>query len=220
MHVDGWTRRRIEAVIVNVAHDSDNRQQPRVAIHVPKLYRVADRVLIWPPVARQRFADHGNVRSVRAVALVKDSSSNQRNFQRLEVSVRDDAEVRAAKITRPTLWLPWEPACPRPPSSRPLRRSPEVARAAVNAPRPAATAVESSNANTSTGILIDTLSSRGRFCGASAINPDTPHNAPSTPRPPPTNESRNASVRNWRISRPRAAPSALRMASSRSLAVA
>ena len=82
---------------MNVAHDSDNRQQPRVAIHVPKLYRVADRVLIWPPVARQRFADHGNVRSVRAVALVKDSSSNQRNFQRLEVSVRDDAEVRAAK---------------------------------------------------------------------------------------------------------------------------
>ena len=128
--------------------------------------------------------------------------------------------ICAATITRPARWLPWEPACPRPPSSRPLRRSPEVARAAVNAPRPAATAVESSNANTSTGILIDTLSSRGRFCGASAINPDTPHNAPSTPRPPPTNESRNASVRNWRISRPRAAPSALRMASSRSLAVA
>ena len=38
----------------------------------------------------------------------------------------------------------------------------------MNAPRPAATAVESRNANTSTGRLIETLSSRGRFRGASA----------------------------------------------------
>ena len=125
--------------------------------------------------------------------------------------------ICAATIERPTRWLPCEPACPRPPSSRPLRRSPEVARAAVNAPRPAATAVESKNAKTSTGILIETLSSRGRFSGARPASADTPASAPSTPRPPPASESRNASVRNWRISRPRAAPRALRMASSRSL---
>src|SRR5882757_4341643 len=52
-----------------------------------------------------------------------------------------------ATITRPTRWLPCEPACPRPPSSRPFRTSPEVARAAVKPPRPVATAAESTNAN-------------------------------------------------------------------------
>ncbi len=41
-------------------------------------------------------------------------------------------------------------------STRPSRRSPEVARAAVNAPRPVAIAVQRRNANTSTGILIET----------------------------------------------------------------
>ena len=121
----------------------------------------------------------------------------------------DPANALAALRTR---------ACPRPPSPRPLRRSPEVARKAVNAPRPAATAVERRNANTSTGRLIEMPSSRGRFAGASATSPATPPSAPRTPRPPPTSESRNASARNWRISRPRAAPSALRTASSRSLA--
>ena len=82
---------------MNVAHDSNDSQQTHVAIHIPKLDGMADGVLIWPTVARQRFADHGNVRSVRAVALVKDSSSNQRNSQRLEVSVSGDAEIRDAK---------------------------------------------------------------------------------------------------------------------------
>ena len=97
IHIHGGTRRRIEPVIVNVAHDSNDSQQTNVAIHIPKLDGMADGVLIWPTVARQRFADDGNVRRVGAVALVEDSPANQRNSQRLEVSVRDDAEVRAAK---------------------------------------------------------------------------------------------------------------------------
>ena len=81
---------------MSVAYDSDDGQQAQVAIHVSKLNRVADGVLIWPAVARQRFADHGNVRRIRAVALVKDSPANQRNSENLEVSVRGDAEVRIA----------------------------------------------------------------------------------------------------------------------------
>ena len=81
---------------MSVAYDPDDVQQTQVAIHVSKLNRVADRVLIWPPVARKRFADHGNVRSIRAIALVEDSPSNQRNSENLEVSVRGDAEIRIA----------------------------------------------------------------------------------------------------------------------------
>src|SRR5881628_2450326 len=89
---------------MSVAHDPDDGQQTQVAIHVSKLNRAADRVLIWPTVARKRFADHGNVRSIRAVVLVEDSPSNQRNSENLEVSVRGDAEVRNANA----LFLPEE----------------------------------------------------------------------------------------------------------------
>ena len=84
----------------------------------------------------------------------------------------------AATMTWPMRWLPCEPACPRPPSARPSRGSPEVARTAVNAPSPAATAAVRSSAKASTGRLIETLSKRGRLCGASASKPVTPANAP------------------------------------------
>ena len=96
IHVDGRTRRRIEAIFVRVAHDPDDRQQTQVAIHVPKLDRVADRVLIWPAAARERLADQGNVRSVRVVALVEHSPANQRNAENLEISVGGDAEIGGA----------------------------------------------------------------------------------------------------------------------------
>ena len=95
--VNGWLRRRIEAVFVSVAHDPDDGEQTQVAIHVSKLDGVADGILIWPAIARQRFADHGNVRRIRAVALVEDSATNEGDSENLEVSVRDDAEVRAAE---------------------------------------------------------------------------------------------------------------------------
>ena len=111
----------------------------------------------------------------------------------------------AATIARPARWPPSEPACPRPPS-RAARRLPEVAWAAVTAPRPAATAVERSRANSSTGRLIETLSSRGRFAGAARRGPPRPRTAASTPTPPPRSESSSASVRSWRTSRPRGAP--------------
>ena len=64
-------------------------------------------------------------------------------------------------------------------------------------------------------MLIETLSSRGRLSGATATSPATPA-TPGEPRARRRPASRNASARNWRTSRPRAAPSALRMASSRS----
>ena len=64
--------------------------------------------------------------------------------------------------------------------------------------------------------LIETSFSRGRPPGASASNPPTPQKAPTTPNAPPAKENTNASVTNCRIRRLRVAPSALRMASSRS----
>ena len=85
---------------------------------------------------------------------------------------------------------------PAPAFDEVLAQVPDVARTAVKAPSPAATAVDRRNANTSTGTSIETLSSRGRLSGASATSPATPPSAPRTPRPPPASDSRKASVRN------------------------
>ena len=78
---------------MSVAHDPDDRQQAQVAIHVAKLDRAADRVLVRPPAARQRFADHGDVRRIRAVAPVEDPPSDERDPENLEVSVRGGEET-------------------------------------------------------------------------------------------------------------------------------
>src|SRR5208282_3124783 len=106
IHVGGGSWGRIEAIFANVAHDAYDGEQTQIAIHVSKFDGVADGVLIGPAFARQRFADHGDVGSIRAVALVEDAPSNQGNSENLEVSVRSDAEIRTADA----FFLPHERA--------------------------------------------------------------------------------------------------------------
>ena len=99
-HVHRRRRGLIEAVLAHVADDCDDLTR---RIFELRSEAAADRdlltdgILIWPAIARQRFADHGNVRRIRAVALVEDSTTNEGDSENLEVSVRDDAEVRAAE---------------------------------------------------------------------------------------------------------------------------
>ena len=98
--------------------------------------------------------------------------------------------ICAATIARPTRWL--RPASPPVHARLPrglLLGSPDVARIAVNAPRPAATAVERRNANASTGTLSATLSSRGRLAGASAISSGHAEQRSHHAEAPPTSES-------------------------------
>ncbi len=86
-------RRHIEAVIANVAYDPDNGQQAQVAIHVSKFNGVADGILTRPTIASKRLADHRRVRRIRAIASVEGASSNQRDSEGLEVSVRGHAKI-------------------------------------------------------------------------------------------------------------------------------
>ena len=72
---------------MGVAHDPDDRQQAQVAVHVSELDRAADRVLAGPALARERLADHGDVRRVGAVAVVEDAPANEGNPEDLEVAV-------------------------------------------------------------------------------------------------------------------------------------
>ena len=82
---------------MNITDNADNGQQAQVAIHVSEFNGVADWVLAGPAVASQRSADHGHMRRVRAVALVKHAPAQKRNSESLEVSAGGDAEIRVAQ---------------------------------------------------------------------------------------------------------------------------
>ena len=96
IHIDDGPRRLVDAVFARVADDAYNRQQAHIAIHVSKFNGVADRVLMRPAIACERFADQGHVRRARGVTLVEHASAEQRNSQHLEISVGRDTEIRFA----------------------------------------------------------------------------------------------------------------------------
>ena len=96
VHVHRGPRRNVEAVLVGVAHDPDDRQQAQVAVHVSELDRAADRVLAGPARARERFGDQGHVRRIRPVALVEGAPAHEGNPENLEVALGHRAEVRDA----------------------------------------------------------------------------------------------------------------------------
>ena len=70
------------------------------------------------------------------------------------------------------------------------------------------------NANPSTAVSTRIASSRGRPAGLSATRARTPNSATASPSAPPTTASSRLSVRSWRTSRARPAPSAARIANS------
>ena len=74
--------------------------------------------------------------------------------------------------------------------------------------------VASTSANTSTRASSAIASCRGMLSPPSVTKNRVAQYASRTPAMPPTNASTNASVTIWRISMPRPAPSAVRIASS------
>ena len=78
---------------MNVTDDPHNRQQAQIAIHISEFDGVADRIEARPAITRERLADYRHVRRIRAVTLVEDASSKERNSERLEISLRGGAEV-------------------------------------------------------------------------------------------------------------------------------
>src|SRR5271157_911036 len=108
---------------------------------------------------------HGSETSIATILSTRNPGFTSRTFIKLRpskpapITSTNVMAICAATIARPTRWLPCDPACPRPPSTRPFIKSPRVARAAVNAPSPAATAAQSKNAKSSTGTLTETQSS-------------------------------------------------------------
>src|SRR5262245_2405995 len=94
IYVHGRLRWRIGAVFMQVTNNPDNGQQPDVSIHVSKFNGVADGILAWPTLARERCADHRGMRRIGAVVLVKHSSAKERNSESGKMSAGCDAKIR------------------------------------------------------------------------------------------------------------------------------
>ena len=90
-HRIGWL---IRPVFMHVTHDANDGEQPDVAIHVSEFNGVPDGVLARPALPREGCADEGSVGSIRAVALVKHSSTQKRNSKHLKISISCNAKIR------------------------------------------------------------------------------------------------------------------------------
>ena len=112
------------------------------------------------------------------------------------------------------LWRRIPPADTKasPGASRRARLAPGSAGAR---PNNIPTRSEETSVNSNTGPLSCTSASRGMAVVAVARSARMPHTAMAKPTPPPISESKALSVSNWRISRTRPAPRAVRRAISR-----
>src|SRR5215470_2092669 len=93
IHINGGIRRCIHTVVVDVADNADDGQQPNVTIHISELNGVANGVLVGPACARQGLADDGKVGRIGAIAVIENSSAKERNPESLEVAFCRDTEI-------------------------------------------------------------------------------------------------------------------------------
>src|SRR5438034_11303220 len=93
IYVHGRLWWRIGAVIMHVTDNANNRQQADVAIHVPEFNGVADGILAGPALAREGCANDRRVGRISAVALVKDSRTQERNSESMNLSERRNAKM-------------------------------------------------------------------------------------------------------------------------------
>src|SRR5437773_6047163 len=96
MPVNHRLRLGIYPVVAHVADNADDRERAHVAIHVAELDDFAERIFVGPLLARQRFADERHMGRIRAVALLKHASPQQRDAQGAEVASAGHSEARIA----------------------------------------------------------------------------------------------------------------------------
>src|SRR6185436_12551801 len=83
--VNDRTWREIQALRANIAGDANDGKRLQIAVHIAELDHLADRVLIGPPLASQKFADYGNMRRTPMILFAENPPADQRNAQGTEV---------------------------------------------------------------------------------------------------------------------------------------
>ena len=68
----------------------------QIAIHVSVLQLFTDRLFVRPVAFGERLTNERYVRSVRSVALLKQSSTNERNSERGKIASAGRAIIRVA----------------------------------------------------------------------------------------------------------------------------
>src|ERR1700682_4820446 len=93
-------RRNIQARGSNVTYDAHDGKRLQIAVHIPKLYNLANRTLIWPAPHRERLADHRHMRGIQVVLVAKHTPAHKRNAQGAEIPIRRDTVIRVAHLRR------------------------------------------------------------------------------------------------------------------------
>src|SRR5439155_16657173 len=88
---------RFEGFFADVTYTSRGRQQTKVAVQVPELDGLAQRVFLGPFLARQRLADERHVRRLQGVAVIEEPSLQQGNAKRAEVALARRAILGIAR---------------------------------------------------------------------------------------------------------------------------
>src|SRR5690606_33490488 len=83
-------------VLLHVAHDADDRERPKIPVHVAELDQLAERILARPARLGERCADHGDMRRVAGVALGEKAPADKWHAHRAEVVRARDCELRVA----------------------------------------------------------------------------------------------------------------------------
>ena len=68
-------RHRADPDLLDVAHDADDRESPKISVHATEVNEPAERILAWPALFGERGTDHRNVRRVTRIALVEHATA-------------------------------------------------------------------------------------------------------------------------------------------------
>ncbi len=85
---------------MHIADDADHGQRAHVAVHVAVLQALSDRIAVGPDAARERGADHRDVRRIGAVAVVEQPAALQRDSDRIEIAGAGNAVFGIAELRR------------------------------------------------------------------------------------------------------------------------
>ena len=94
VRIDGTAGVNLRPIFANVSDHPDNRNPRFITIHVAHVDAFANRILVGKHFVRHVAADDRYLRCTRAIGVIKQAPSNQRNAQCLEIALAGKAVAR------------------------------------------------------------------------------------------------------------------------------
>lgn len=96
--VNGGRSSGLQGMIVDVADNTNDCEEARIAIHVPEFDGAADGILIGPRLLGERLADESDMRGVDCVVFVEETALEKRNVESFKKARGNDKEISFAEV--------------------------------------------------------------------------------------------------------------------------